>query len=325
MALPDDAWLLGVDAGGTRTRAWLVRAGDPEAVHTGEAEGANWSSLPVADCMAAVEAAAAANGMPPIASVCVCAAGYHPERHAAAALAWLHDRWPTAHIRMETDLLGAWAGAFGGHPGVVLVAGTGSVAYGRGPDGSDARAGGWGPLVDDRGSGYWVGRQALAAVARAADGRGPRGRLVAELAGSESPAVWVRGVIAAGWDRARVASLAEKVARAAAAGDPLACTLLKEAGAALSELAAAVERRLGGVLGPRAPVALVGGLANAGDLLVGPLAAALAKRGSRLCLQRPLGPPALGALLLAAQALGGEAALIQLRDRLILWLTSSRV
>src|ERR1700733_7704143 len=72
------------------------------------------------------------------------------------------------------------AGA-GDAPGIVVIAGTGSIAYGRNAGGEAARAGGWGHMIGDEGSGYWIGREALAAVMRGADGRGPETGLTAEI------------------------------------------------------------------------------------------------------------------------------------------------
>ena len=77
------------------------------------------------------------------------------------------------------DALVALVAGVGDEPGVVLIAGTGSIAYGVNEDGYAARAGGWGYVLGDEGSGYWIGRQALIAVVREADGRGPRTRLTA--------------------------------------------------------------------------------------------------------------------------------------------------
>lgn len=65
-------------------------------------------------------------------------------------------------------------GALGGPGGAVLIAGTGSICYGQSADGSEARTGGWGSLMDDEGGGYALGRDILAAVVRAEDGRGPK-------------------------------------------------------------------------------------------------------------------------------------------------------
>jgi hypothetical protein len=66
-------------------------------------------------------------------------------------------------------------------PGVVIIAGTGSIVYGRNAGGEAARAGGWGHIIGDEGSGYWIGREALAAVMRAADGRGPQTQLTRNI------------------------------------------------------------------------------------------------------------------------------------------------
>src|SRR5262249_21283681 len=66
-------------------------------------------------------------------------------------------------------------------PGIVINAGTGSITYGRNAAGEAARAGGWGHMVGDEGSGYWIGREAVAAVMRAGDGRGPATRLTGEI------------------------------------------------------------------------------------------------------------------------------------------------
>src|SRR5205085_1278058 len=66
-------------------------------------------------------------------------------------------------------------------PGIVIIAGTGSIVYGRNQRGEAARAGGWGHLIGDEGSGYWIGREALAAVMRAEDGRGPSTRMTADI------------------------------------------------------------------------------------------------------------------------------------------------
>jgi N-acetylglucosamine kinase-like BadF-type ATPase len=71
------------------------------------------------------------------------------------------------------DALIALVAGAGENPGVVLVAGTGSIAYGRDARGRAARAGGWGYLLGDEGSGFWIGRRALLSVVRHADGRGP--------------------------------------------------------------------------------------------------------------------------------------------------------
>ncbi len=78
---------------------------------------------------------------------------------------------------LDTDVAAAHAGAFAGGPGVVLSAGTGAIAYGADEHGDRFYSDGWGPLLGDEGSGYWIGLEALRAICRAEDGRGPRTRL----------------------------------------------------------------------------------------------------------------------------------------------------
>ena len=89
-------------------------------------------------------------------------------RHHAAPRLSARTRWSS------TTRLWRLVAGVGDEPGVVLIAGTGSIAYGVNHDGFAARAGGWGYVLGDEGSGYWIGRQALAAVVREADGRGPK-------------------------------------------------------------------------------------------------------------------------------------------------------
>ncbi|MCK9905219.1 hypothetical protein MXD63_35165, partial [Frankia sp. Cpl3] len=75
-------------------------------------------------------------------------------------------------LLVENDGLAVLLGATNGEPGVLVIAGTGSIAYGINHAGISARAGGWGHRVGDEGSGYWLGKQAITAILQAADGRG---------------------------------------------------------------------------------------------------------------------------------------------------------
>lgn len=76
-------------------------------------------------------------------------------------------------LKVMSDVELVHIAALGSNPGTVLIAGTGSIAVARSPDGSLTRCGGWGPRLDDEGGGFWMGREALRAVARMIDGRGP--------------------------------------------------------------------------------------------------------------------------------------------------------
>jgi N-acetylglucosamine kinase-like BadF-type ATPase len=82
---------------------------------------------------------------------------------------------------LDTDVVAAHAGAFAGQPGIVLSAGTGAICFGADEYGEKYYADGWGPLMGDEGGGYWIGVEALRAVCRSLDGRGPQTRLVSPI------------------------------------------------------------------------------------------------------------------------------------------------
>jgi N-acetylglucosamine kinase-like BadF-type ATPase len=251
-ALQLSGWLIGIDGGGTRTRAALALADGGEPV-TAEAGPCNWTTLTAADCLAAIDAAVAQlpslAGGEPIEAVCLCSAGYYAPHHETLVRDALASRWPQAQLRLETDLVGAWAGALAAQPGIVLIAGTGSVAYGRFADGREARAGGWGPLFGDEGSGYWLACRGLEAVARALDERRPVTRigeafraLRPEL--GDQPERWLRELLRTQPSRKEVSDLAGGVVAAAADGDLVAGGLLRYATHELAHLLGAVAARL---------------------------------------------------------------------------------
>ena len=99
----------------------------------------------------------------------VAGVGRKDERENLAAA--LEDLDVAEEVVVETDAEIALEDAFNGGAGIILIAGTGSIAHGRGPSGQRSRCGGWGPLVGDEGSGAWIGRRVLGIVAAAHDGR----------------------------------------------------------------------------------------------------------------------------------------------------------
>jgi N-acetylglucosamine kinase-like BadF-type ATPase len=211
-----------------------------------------------------------------------------------------------AHLAVDYDLVTAQAGAFLGEPGVIVIGGTGSAAYGRNSGGQTARAGGWAYLMGDEGSAYDIGRQALVAAARVEDGRGPDSRLRDDLLAAFGKAdLWEvrRLVYSDRFDRRQVAALAPRVSQAAAGGDVVAVGILESAGKSLAELAAAVLRRLG-MDKEQADVAPIGGVFNAGDLVLGPFERFLKPAAPLARLVPPAIPPALGAALLALRLAG---------------------
>ncbi len=208
-------------------------------------------------------------------------------------------------VGIDNDALVARAGALACRPGVAVIAGTGSVAFGEDPEGRQARAGGWGYLFGDEGSAFALGLGGVRAALRARDGTGPNTVLTERIPPAigyhlgEIPLAFYEGRL----QRFRVAELAPVVTAAAEAGDPVSLPLVEDAAVALAELAAAVIRRLTWPNGTLA-VATVGGVFGAGPTLLQPLGRALAARVPGAVLVPPRFTPAVGALLLALRTAG---------------------
>ncbi len=150
--------------------------------------------------------------------------------------------------------------------GVAVIAGTGSMAFGRTPDGRTARAGGWGYLLGDEGSGYALALAALRAVARMTDQRGPATRLCHSLLkhlALKQPQDLVTAVYGGGLNRPALAALAPLVLEAAEAGDEVASAIVQKGAEQLALAAAAVVQQL--KLTSPLPVALAGGLLLASE------------------------------------------------------------
>jgi N-acetylglucosamine kinase-like BadF-type ATPase len=209
------------------------------------------------------------------------------------------------HSRIGNDMICSWAGSLAGADGISLVAGTGSIAYGEWM-GRGARCGGWGEVFGDEGSAHWLAREVLALFSRMADCRAEPGPLLGlvrehfELKHDLDLCGEINGSAA----RSELAQVARLATAAAHAGDVLARQLLVRAGDELAALAAGAARSLG-VTGIQAvPVSYSGGVFAAGELVLGPLQAALARRLPGSVLKTPRFGPELGAALYAARLAG---------------------
>ena len=148
---------------------------------------------------------------------------------------------------VTTDSVTALAGATATGEGVIVVAGTGSMAFGRNAAGHTARAGGWGHIFGDEGAGFDIARQALRAALRMEEGWGPPTalrNLLLEATGSATANQAMHRFYTDEWPRWRVATLARQVDRAALESDPVARAILDDAAAQLAALAAAVRAQL---------------------------------------------------------------------------------
>ena len=158
------------------------------------------------------------------------------------------------HYLITHDAWVALAGATAGEPGIVVIAGTGSIAFGRNSDGCTARAGGWGYMFGDEGGAFDIARQALRAALRQEEGWGPPTvlrEILLDATGALNANDLLHRCYAGDFPRSRVAALAPLISQAAAAGDPIAQDILKTAAQSLATLAAAVRAQL---FGPDEPV-----------------------------------------------------------------------
>lgn len=304
----------GVDGGGSKTRTLVADEtgrvlgtadGPGSAVRSGGVEHA--ADVIAAGVRDALAAAGLADARVQALVAGVAGVGREPER--AALWQALAERGIAEELSVVPDAAVALDDAFGEGPGVLLIAGTGSVAFARGPDGTFARAGGWGPVLGDEGSGAWLGRRALNAAVASADGREPETALLNALLatiGADDPAALVPWAARA--TPADFGALAPVVLRVAAGGDLRATSLLTLAVEELVLHVRTLARSLFVDERASVPVALAGGLLARGGGLRRRLEQRLktAVPGAQL-RQTPV-EPARGAVRGALRLLGVELA-----------------
>lgn len=292
--------VLGIDAGGTKTIVALVDETatvldiavlpglDPTRADNAEAELDDFLRGVVAALKMAPQASAV--GLP-----------FHGE--IAAITAMQHAR-TTHHLggnaRCYNDVEVAHIGAFAGGFGVLCLAGTGSMAWAKGPAGT-GRTGGFGDLIGDEGSAFWIGQKALALVSQESDGRRPvsdfgRGFLQALEIEPGELIDWVYGQSN---PRAGIASLARHVSALAASGATDAVDILQAAAAELAAIALAAGRAVG-LVSPSP-------FATAGSVFLDPIVRAELARLIGVEPKPGLLPPIGGAILDAARRAGWVA------------------
>ncbi len=254
---------IGVDAGGSHTRAVVVDARGRE-LGRGIGAGANYTAMGEEHTVATLravmaQAAAAANcGDPPPDAAWLGLAGVDRPSDYAALLPQLRGWAKIIHMTNDAELALA---ALDDAVGVAVIAGTGSIVVGRAASGATARAGGWGHLIGDEGSGYDIGRRGLQAAAQAADGRGPHTALLDGLLEEwqlEKPQDIIGRIYPAG-EKAPIARLAPLVCALAQQGDPVARRIVQQAASELAQAVAAVATALA-LPADGMPLALGGGM-----------------------------------------------------------------
>lgn len=265
--------VLGLDIGGSKTRG--VRAEKGEVVREALAGSANISSVGSSGAAAALDALLERLGRDGVSAVCAGAAGADTPEGEIRLAALLRDRLPGVPVAVVHDAQLILAAA-GLHAGVVVISGTGSVAWGRHPDGSQARAGGWGYLLGDEGSGYGVARAAVRHALTITDSGAPPDPLAEHLARDcrlARPEQLLDHFYARP-ERRYWAGRARGVFELADTGDEPSARIVATAATTLADLAAAVCGRLE----LSGPVVLAGGLAVHQPMLQQAVRAELASR-----------------------------------------------
>ena len=306
--------VLGLDGGGTQTRVSLVDL-RRNVVGTGVSGPCSMAAVTppeaLASALAAIDDALgqAGAGRADVAALCAGVAGFSSSARREQFSAGLHTAFPTALISIEPDYVPALFGGTGGEPGVLVIAGTGSVAYGENATGEFHKTGAYGYLIDDGGSGYGVGRAALAAVMQAADGTGPATMLttrVSEYLSLSSLSDIVPGVYGGSLSRVQIASLSRVAAEAAADDDPVARSILMRAGGTLAHLVHGVTQRLFTDAHKPFPVVQVGGLWSAGTALTDVFVRSLRRFAPAALVVKPKQSPVEGAVQRALRLLESE-------------------
>jgi glucosamine kinase len=301
--------VLGIDAGGTKTVCLL--ADERGIVSEGRGPGANLlaaGELGVEKVLHEVMETAIGDRTITPAAICLGIAGVDREDEAATVRAIMRRIGYKSRVLVVNDALIALVAGAQDAPGIVIIAGTGSIVYGRNAAGEAARAGGWGHMIGDEGSGYWIGREALAAVMRAADGRGPATQLGGDILahfGVADESRLPRIVYDRDQPRMSVAALGPIVERAAELGDAVATRILERAADELVLAAGSVASRLN-MRGDLFTFFLAGGIFRVVPWLSRELPRRLVEVAPRGQVQILDEEPAVGAVWLAlAEARGG--------------------
>ncbi|HEY2719608.1 MAG TPA: BadF/BadG/BcrA/BcrD ATPase family protein [Solirubrobacteraceae bacterium] len=318
---PRGRYLLGIDGGATKTLAAVLDL-EQRAIHIAHGGPSNEDAVGSRSAVAALvdvaEQALARAGIADqdLAAAVIAVAGTDTEAivrqvHAAQGEDWI----------VVNDVVGAWAIATGAQPGIGAISGTGSNVFGVGPDGRSWRVGGWGHLLGDEGSGYWLGVESIRAALRDRDGSGPQTALSeAAVAFFDVPRVEdvASLVYAKPLTKGEIAAFTVEACKVAEQGDAVARELYRQGAEQLATQIVEVAKETGLMHAPAFPLGLIGSVFKAGDLFVEPLAAAVhaAAPGAQLAVVEMAAVG--GSLQLALRACGciEELTAVQLHDLL---------
>ena len=299
------AHILGVDGGGTKTVA-LVGDLDGNVLARGLSGSSNTNTVGFDAACVALESAInmACSGYPgEISALCLGLAGAGRNEEMEQFHNWAAHKFPKAVVKVASDAEILLMASTPSGPTLALICGTGSIIYGRTGAGELLRAGGWGYLFGDEGSGYAIGTAALRAVMQAYDGRGAEtllSKLVLERYGLRTPPDLVRRIYGAESPPSTAASLTDLVEQAAERGDSVAIAILEESAWQLAGGIAAVYSQLG--TSP-VPLVITGGTILHGRYLKEAFQRACEVKGLTFTTVKYVAEPVEGALKLARQLL----------------------
>jgi N-acetylglucosamine kinase-like BadF-type ATPase len=303
--------VLGIDAGGTKTVCQLA---DEQGAVIAESRstGANLQAvgeLQVEKVLHQVMEEAIGDRTVVPDAICLGIAGVDRPDDAVVVRSIMKRIGYKARVLVVNDALVALEAGAPGRPGVVMISGTGSISYGRNAKGMAARSGGWGYVLGDEGSGYWIGRAALRAVLREADQRGKQTALTPLLLkhfGVDEPQALIHEVYHVNLKPAAIGALSQCVQQAFALGDEVAIGILRGAANELESASMSVARRLE-LVGEPFPFILAGGIFKAVPWLHEELARRLPVVAPGSLVELLDREPAAGAVRLALEEAHGGA------------------
>jgi N-acetylglucosamine kinase-like BadF-type ATPase len=302
---------VGVDGGGTRTRAAILY-GD-RVLGEGTSGPSNPLRVGIANGAAAIRDAidkacsAALIDRDNLVAAGIGLAGVRRKDIRTRMREVLIETLEIKNIQLMTDGDIALYGATDGAPGIVVISGTGSICVGSNRQGKHVFAGGWGPVAGDEGSGSWIARRALQAVAQATDERGPTTGLTpaaCEYFQVAAPDDLATAIYAPTITNERIAGFSKHVIEAARAGDAVARNILVDAGKELGKAAVTVIRKLK-MEQERFQVVFVGGVFGAGEYVIAPLRVELTRVARKAFIAAPKFSPTVAAGRLAQEHLLG--------------------
>ncbi len=293
---------LGVDGGGTKSQAILLNE-EKRAI----SEGLSGASNPlrvgvetaVSNIFQAIDAAcdAANKSRGDIVSATFGLAGVRRIDLRQRVRERLAQKLGIELVEVVTDAEIALYGTTLGNAGVVVIAGTGSICYGRNEAGETAIAGGWGPIAGDEGGGATIARRGLQAIAKASDGRGRLTKLSeagVDYFRTSTPENLLVAIYSPQMDNAKIAGFARLVVETARKGDKIAIEILNESGLELGLAVNAVIKKLN-LERKKIPIGYVGSIFRAGELITDSLLETVHRFAPKAYLSEPLLQPARAA------------------------------